>query len=231
MTIDVSSYIAKIPPLNAGKPKFIATLKMLLQPFVDAQNFVYSIPSYFDLDSAIGAQLDIVGKWVNRSRQIPVPLPAPWLCCDDPLHGIDFAPVYVPGLSSGTALTGLDDDTYRRLLKAKIAANSWDGTAESARVILQSFFDEFPGCNVIVQDAMNGSMILAITGVIPPLVDLQIVAQSLIIDKPQGISCLTLVASKHGQPIAGCDVENYLISGCDVGWVGVDPGYFTANSP
>ena len=231
MTVEVSSYIAKIPPLNAGKPNFVATVAMAVQPFVDAQNFALSIPSYFDLDSAIGAQLDIVGEWVNRSREIPVPLPAPWLCCDDPLHGIDFAPVYVPGLSSGTALTGLDDDTYRRLLYAKIAANSWDGTAESARVILQSFFDEFPGCNVIVQDNMNMSMVIAVVGVIPPLVDLQVLAQSLIIDKPQGVACTTLVASKHALPIAGCDVENSLISGCDVGVVGVDPGYFTTHSP
>ena len=227
--ITVDAYLARIPPLHAGKPKFSATIALCLQPFVDAQNFLASLPDAFDLDQAIGVQLDAVGEWVGISRIIPVPIADPWMSCDDPIRGLDHAPLYVPAITAGNTYVSLDDDTYRRLLRAKIAANSWDGTAAGAQSTLAVFFSAFPGTHVFVQDNGDMTMTIGVSGVVPPIVDLEIIGQNLIPVKPPGVSLDAYVTSVSGAPIAGCDVENEFISGCDVGALGVSPAYAVQN--
>jgi hypothetical protein len=44
--------------------------------------------------------------------------------------------VCVSGLSTG-GFTELDDDTYRTIIRAKIAANHWDGTTETLSDVYQ----------------------------------------------------------------------------------------------
>src|ERR1700724_484376 len=71
----VSDYLKLVTRLHAGQPRFNAMLAAVLQPFSDLQAFLNSLPQQFDIDIAIGAQLDIVGQWVGQSRNITVPLP------------------------------------------------------------------------------------------------------------------------------------------------------------
>lgn len=148
-------YVDRITPFFKSSANYVKTVGASLEPIAQLQDFIARIPSEFDIDYAVGAQLDIVGEWVGRSREIPVPVLAMWFSLDDRIRGLDAASWYVPGVSAGATITSLDDATYRRLLYAKIAANSWDGTASSARSILQSFFAPYTGTEIIVQDA-NG---------------------------------------------------------------------------
>ena len=70
----LEDYLALIPPMNAGKPDFIAGLTADLEPMIAVQNLIASLPDAFDLDTAIGAQLDAVGIWIGRNRNIDVPI-------------------------------------------------------------------------------------------------------------------------------------------------------------
>ena len=220
----LAQYLAKITPQHSGKLKFMATVAATMGPIADSLTLLASIAPAFDIDSAIGAQEDIVGLWVGMSRKIPVPIPAPWFSFDDPLHGWDRAPWYVPGVTAGNTLSALDDDDYRRLLYAKRAANYWDGTAVSAQAILTAFIT-FPGTHVFVEDKGDRTMSICVAGQIPPIVDLEILGQDLIPLKPPGVELDVVVTSVNGAPLFGFDVESGLVSGWDIGAWGVSPDY------
>lgn len=228
MTMQIADYLAKIPPLHAGKPKFIAVLSLLLQPYADAQAFLAGLPQAFDVDYAIGAQLDVVGEWVGVSRNIPIPIASPWFAWDSAVHGWDRAPWQVLGVSAGSTYQSLDDDTFRRLIKAKIAANSWDGTAASAQTILQGFIT-FPGAFIFVEDKGDMNMVVGVSGALPPIIDLEIIGQGLIPLKPPGVGLDVRVTSIAGAPLFGFDVSSAMVSGWDVGAWDVSADYAAEN--
>ncbi len=48
-------------------------------------------------------------------------------------------------------ITQLDDETYRRLLKAVVMSNRWDGTVPGMQAIFDAFFID-PASRIFVQD-------------------------------------------------------------------------------
>lgn len=146
----LDTYLRLIPPLHATKPKFRALLSSLVGPLITAQHIAALLPAAFDIDDAAGVQLDIVGEWIGRSRIIATPLPDVFFAFDIPGRGFDQA-VWRGPFDSERGLTTLDDDTYRKLLKAKILANSWDGSIPGATAILNAFFDD-PATFVFAED-------------------------------------------------------------------------------
>ena len=261
--LSINDYLDKITSFHAGKPKFAATIAATIQPFVDVQNFLVALEVAFDLDTAIGVQLDAVGERVGRSRKIPIPIPAPWFAWDDPIHCWDRA-VWQGPYSPGNYLSSLDDDTYRRLLRAKILSNKWDGTIDLAQAILDAYFID-PASHVFVEDNayavapnafftwddprycwdaapwkqpsdMNSpvpevdmSITVGVSGKIPNIVDLEILAQGLIPIKPEGVHIDYSVTSVNNTALFGFDLENDLISGWDVGSWGVTPDYINSH--
>lgn len=127
----VDDYLGRITSYHRGQPNFTATVAALVQPFVDLQTFMGSLPAAFDVDYSIGVQEDADGAWVGISRNIPIPIPNVWFSFDDPKRGFDMG-VWKGPYDSDTGITVLDDDTYRTMIRAKIAANIWDGTVENA---------------------------------------------------------------------------------------------------
>ena len=75
---DVAYYLDKVPGAHSDKPKYTAMLSMLLKPFVEAQALASLLFTNFDLDNAVGVQLDVVGKIVGRSREITTPVEDIW---------------------------------------------------------------------------------------------------------------------------------------------------------
>jgi hypothetical protein len=147
---DVQHYLDRITPEHADKPKFMAMIEGVAQPFADAQAVLASIPELYDLDSAVGVQLDRVGKRVGRSRDIAVPITNVWFSFSDPLRGFSQG-IWRGPYSDRTSINSLDDDIYRKLLRAKIMANRWDGSVEGAQAALDAFFDD-PETRVFVVD-------------------------------------------------------------------------------
>ncbi|MDR3488825.1 MAG: DUF2612 domain-containing protein [Bradyrhizobium sp.] len=153
--VQTTDYLAKIAPEHAGKPKFVATVGLSVDPLTRMQAALFGLVQDFDFDSAVGVQLDAVGVRVGLSRLVPYALQGLFFSFDDPLRGLDEG-VWKGPYDVGTSLYSLDDDTYRRLLVAKRLANAWDGTVDGEEAILASYFTN-PATLVFVSDDANSA--------------------------------------------------------------------------
>lgn len=103
MQVDLNFYLDLVTSEHSTKPKYMAWLSVLLTPLIDAIKLNEDVKKAFDLNTAIGAQLNIIGKWLEQPRQV------------------GFQPT--DGSSSI-----LSDNYYRTVLKAKVVKNQWKGT-------------------------------------------------------------------------------------------------------
>lgn len=129
----LEAWLALIPPENNQKPNFMAMLTAVLQPFADSIGVANSLTGLFDLTTAVGSQLDIVGQWIGITRNIPVP--------------------------NTNTFIALTDPQYLALLQAKIAMNQWNGTIPAAQAALNLLF---PENTVLIQDSENNHMSFAL---------------------------------------------------------------------
>ena len=67
----LSYYLGLITSQYQNSPKFLTFLRTLLQKLADASTCANAMPAAFDLDSAVGVQLDTLGVIVGASRQLP----------------------------------------------------------------------------------------------------------------------------------------------------------------
>lgn len=213
MTVD--DYLALIIPEHRSKPKFSATVAATVEPLCQLQEVIASLPAAFDLDEAVGVQLDAVGEWVGVKRQIVTPLENVWFSLGIEGLGLGEAPLLGP-YDSDTGLTTLNDTTYRKLLKARIAINNWDGTVASAQAALDIFFDD-PDTLVFYDDRGDMTASVAISGKIPTILLLVIMAGNYLPVKPAGVDVDYLVTSVDGAPCFGLGVNNEFIGGLGVG--------------
>lgn len=95
----------------AGKPKAYATVQASAKPFVMNQ-LPLAVQNGFDLNTAIGKQLDILGKYIGISR-----------------NGNSF-----------TGPVTLNDDDYRILLKIKTVENFSGSSLSDIQTILTNNF-------------------------------------------------------------------------------------------
>ena len=167
---DISKYMALVPSQHADKPKFMALVAMLVQPIADIIALLQSMPGLFDLDNAVGAQLDIVGLWVGVTRNITVPLPNVYFSLDTVGLGLDQGTLQGP-FDPTTGLLSLPDGPYRTLLRARIASNHWDGTIPGAYAAWNALFAG-TGFGILIGDGGDMSMVYALTGPVPDAVTL-----------------------------------------------------------
>lgn len=212
---DLTEYTGLITSEHRDKPRFMATVSALVQPLVDQMNLIESMPGKFDLDVAVGDQLDTVGLWVGVSRKIRTPLTGVYFSFDIAGLGFDQGTWKGP-FDPDTGLTVLDDDTYRLVIRAKIGANHWDGTLEQSAAILNSIFDA--DTHVFIEDHQDMSMTIGIAGTVPPATFLALLSGGYIPLKPEGVRVnYTIVTTVDGSPLFGFDMSNQLVAGFDVG--------------
>jgi len=132
-------YVNLVTNQHRDKPNFIASLRALTQGFVDNLIALLAMPPAFDLDTAVGDQLDAIGLWVGITRRVSVPISGVYFTLDDPALGFD-AGVWFGAGDPSEGLVDLDDFTFRLLIRAKIGANRWDGTKPSLLTIINSVF-------------------------------------------------------------------------------------------
>lgn len=146
----VTDYLGLITPFHASKPRFSSTVGFSVSPYAGLQQVLASLSSVFDLDLAIGVQLDAVGERVGLTRNIPYPLSNIYFAFDDSMRGFDRG-VWKKPYDTSYGIYQLDDDTYRRALRAKILANNWDGSIAGAQAILDEYFID-PATHVFIED-------------------------------------------------------------------------------
>lgn len=156
--MSITPYLDLIPSQHRDKQKFIAWLTAVLEKGEATITVVKSIPDAFDIENAVGKQLDTQGELIGRTRYLPFQL-------DD-----------------GTSPV-LDDENYRTALKAKIARNQWDGTIPQIHELWDTLF---PDAKMRIKDNQNMSMKAIIRGELG-LESVHLVTVGYIIPKPFGV--------------------------------------------
>ena len=154
---DNPHYLRRVAPQHQ-KNKFLRWLSANLTPCRDAAVLLAGYGAVFDIDSASGVQLDVIGDIVGRKRML------------------NFEP------EDGSSPV-LDDALYRVLLKAKISINHWDGTIPSALTLWENLFPEY---TLVIRDNQDMSINMYVVGLVTPL-EKELMNRGFIAPKPQGV--------------------------------------------
>lgn len=157
--LPVGYYNARLTSEYNTAVKFHQWLLAVLSIANDATNCLANTSSAFDIDFAVGVQLDILGQFIGVSRTL------------------NFQP-------SGGVSPILDDPTYRILLKATIANNQWDGKIGSLYPIWNALF---PGGHITIEDNQNMTANIIITGAFSSIIT-DLITHDLIVPRPQTVA-------------------------------------------
>lgn len=206
MKYDIDHYLDLLPSQSQQLPNFTAIVALLAEPFVQQQALADSIPFDYNLETATGAQLDIVGEWVGISRIFPVPITGVYFEWDnvDPAVGWDqglwrgpFDPVAGP--------RAMNDDDYRRIIKTKILINNWDGSMEQLATIWDALL---PADRLgIIIDGQDMTMSLGYEGAEITGVQFAVLTIGLGLIKPAAVRIREVFSSTDGDPIFAWDAE------------------------
>ena len=127
-------YLALIPQQH-HKPRFLATVRAFVEPLCALQQMCAELAGEcYDVDTAVGVQLDVIAKWVGITRENTVPLSGVAFTWDGTAdNGWDS------GVWEGVAgFDELPDDLFRAIIKAKIVANSGRGDKATAYRVIET---------------------------------------------------------------------------------------------
>lgn len=187
VTAEIQSYLDLITSQHKTKPKFNAWLSAALSTVYDGMSATDSINAAFDIESAEGSQLDVIGEILGRSRYLP----------------------FQPGNGSPPTLS---DDNYRISLKAKVIQNGWDGTIPSIYSIWYSLFSDLT-MNIVDNQNMTMSVLIDSNNQMDPVIT-EMIAAGYIIPKPAGVGLKIIEVTKafENQYIAGWVTTNEIVT-------------------
>ncbi|WP_393950389.1 DUF2612 domain-containing protein [Kluyvera intermedia] len=219
----MSKYTGLITNYHAGKPRYLSHIDLTTRPFIDVSTALNGLVEAFDIENAIGSQLDILGEWIGLSRVVRQPIRDVYFSFD--LDGLGFGQGTWQGpYDPDEGYTTLSDDTYRLILKAKIAINSWDGQNDSLPAILDM---ATAGSGLRMQIVDNQDMTISIrffpdTDITDVSLEiLAVIRQGYLTVKAAGVYAGEIEVPSAGSRFFGFDIENEYIGGFDEGAWGV----------
>lgn len=220
MTINKTDYLALITSQYQSSTKFLSWLESLFGCIQDSASLLESMDLKFDLDYAIGAQLDIVGEIVGLNRKINIiiyesDVGFTW---DDANLGWDTG-IWTEG--NNEAIYELDDDTYRSALRVKIVSNMWDGSIPVAYECFNNLFGST--MTVAIQNNLNMTMDLIFYSSGSLLYLAYLFLGEYITFRPAGVGC-TYHLNDTGHDYFAWDIEEGMFAGWDEGYWS-DGGY------
>lgn len=220
----MSKYTDLIANYHAGKPKFLAHVDLSTRPLTDASTALQGLITAFDIDEAIGVQLDVLGEWIGRTRIVSQPISGVYFSFDTDGLGWDQG-VWQGPYDPDAGFTSLSDDTYRIVLKAKIAINNWNGQNDTLPPILET---ALAGSGLKMQIVDNQDMTISVW--VFPEVDISQVSLELLAAIRQGyltvkaagvwagdIQTPSIETPSVGNRFFGFDMDNEYIAGFDDG--------------
>ena len=213
--MDVQDYLNLIPSANANQPDFNAVVTINVSVGSRVQQLLQSMIALFDIDlPPVGDQLDIIGQWVGVSRNVSIPISGIFFTWDGPAsEGWDYGTWAAQ--ADATTITVLPDDAYLTLIKAKIAANNWDGTTNGAYAIWNSLFSGF---EILIQDYQNMTYAMAFVGGIVDSLTLALITGGYIPLRPEGIEITNyFIGPPSGGPVFAWDSDATYLQGWDTG--------------
>ena len=153
----MNKYLGRITSEHRVRPKFMSWLAALIEPVEDTIELYRSFGQEFNLETARGRQLDMLGEVVGVGRLL------------------DFEPVYASPL--------LSDEYYRMILKAKISLNHWVGTTEGIQKLWSGIFN---GYTLEVLDWQDMTMTLRVINV-NSLFESEFISRGYLAPKPESV--------------------------------------------
>lgn len=161
--MEVKKYLDLITSENV-KPNFLSITDHLLNLIKNSTDVLEDFWNYFNLDTATGAQLDIIGQYLNITRNMPANI-------------TDLPSV-------------LDDDTFRILLKSCVLQYRWDGTIDGLYKIITYLY---PDTVLWIDDRGNMSyQVSVLANSFDPYVP-ELFINGYILPKPAGIKVNYLI--------------------------------------
>jgi hypothetical protein len=181
-----NQYSNLIPAWQREAPNYLKMLDALTEAFTRQQAVSRSLVGHFDLDKAIGAQLDIIGQWIGSTRRIFAPIEDYFFTLDSETLGFNYG-YWKNRYDSEFGFVDLDDDNFRTVLRAKIGANNWNGTSQTLPDILQSIY---PKKDILISFIDNQDMTMTVTvkGKSISTITKEIIRQGYLAIKPAGIT-------------------------------------------
>ena len=140
-------------------PKFLQIVEVVTNAIQFNTDLVNNLPSLFDLDTAVGQQLDFVGEWIGFNRDVLVPVTNVFFNWG--VDGLGWAQGYWEDQYSSIGVTSLPDSVYRSMLYTKVALNNWKGDIPD---IISSLSIAFPNNQLIIFDNQDMTMTIGILG-------------------------------------------------------------------
>lgn len=178
--MELNNYIKLINPQLMKRKRYGALVRGLAQIFFDTLTFAESLKHMYDVDQARGVFLDLLGEIVGVSRVLE--------------------------LISVSSL--MDDDTYRKIIKSKIAINTWDGTMGTLPEILNSVFPEL---NITVTDHQNMTVTAIVRTKLSDLL-LDILNNGLLIPRTYGVEMKYVLPTQVTDEVIEVKRGNALVS-------------------
>jgi hypothetical protein len=136
----------------------MAWLTAVIGPVDDLETMFNVFNTAFDIDGAVGAQLDVLGEILGISRTVS------W----QPSNGV--SPI-------------LDDTHFQLALKARIAINQWDGTITQ---LFDIWYNLLPNVYLVLHDNQDMTINALVVGMTDSM-DQDLVAHGYIVPKPEGV--------------------------------------------
>ena len=212
MTGSITPYVNLITSEHISRPKFVATVGGTAQPFADMLALMNTVNSnLYDLDSAVGVQLDVLGSLVGAPR---------FQVSNASLYSFAFDTVGL-GLDQGvwqSGMVGIPDYHYRLYIKMIILINRWNGSKNSAYGIMATLLNPF-GYYIYIEDLLNQTMNLGLisTSGVPDALIIAMFQAGLFDFRPLGVTIMHHFTASANQPIFGLDITSSTIQGLDLG--------------
>lgn len=214
-------YTTLITSQHRNKPRFAAIVSLLAGAFGSVADAMLGLVPAFDIDTAVGVQLDVIGLWVGIARRQVIPIPNVFFTWNDADLGWNYASWKGP-FEPSEGVTFLDDSTYRAVLKAKIGSNYWAGSNQDLTQIGEEALSEF-NIQCFTIDNLDMTITVYILGA-PTAVLIQMIKRGVVPPKPAGVRVTGyILASTPGAPFFALSVPTTTeVAGLDFGSFG-DP--------
>lgn len=231
----------KIPPRAyaqyRNKPKFMAWLDIAHRMGGDIESAAQAVRMSYDIDTAVGEQLDVIGRIVVVDRGFISDIQLNQVIfSDDNSSAPQFGDEDAVFSSSSVATDSvMSDGLYRLAIKAKIAKNNGDATIQSILRQVYALSDDITYLSVI--DGQDMSFSIEFQGNVDNLTRWALFNYNLI-QKPAGVQFLGFVELGSFHVFTGYDDtqfgdEKVLFSGVAGGppaailYNSYAPGYFS----
>lgn len=184
----MNKYTALLSNYHNDKVKFVQHVELSTDGILETSHNMMDFIAKFNLDHATGQQLDIIGKWIGRNREVTSPIADYFFSFDSPTLGFDYG-TWKNHYEPEFGVIKVGDNEYRTMLRAKIGANNWDGTAESLPAILQGIYPK-GDIKITFADNQDMTMTIFVTGEVVSDITKEIIRQGYLAIKPAGVSII-----------------------------------------